>query len=76
MTVITMSCQSQYVRMFDGVSLKCMLTWHTDYLENRNLALHFENVADPCSISSSHRGKIALVKLEDLKHFHVQDPQI
>ena len=44
MIVITMSCQSQYVRMFDGVSLKCMLTWHTDYLENKNLALHF---ADP-----------------------------
>ena len=47
MIVITMSCQSQYVRMFDGVSLKCMLTRHTDYLENKNLALHFENVADP-----------------------------
>ena len=46
--VITMSCQSQYVRMFDGVSLKCMLTRHTDYLKNKNLALHFENVADPC----------------------------
>ena len=47
MIVITMSCQSQHVRMFDGVSLKCMLTWHTDYLENKNLPLHLENVADP-----------------------------
>ena len=47
MIVVTMSCQSQYVRIFDDVSLKCMLTWHTDYLENKNLALHFENVADP-----------------------------
>ena len=37
--------------MFDVVSLKCMLTWHTDCLENTNLALHFENVADPW-----HRG--------------------
>ena len=26
-----------------------MLTWHTDYLENKNTALHFENVADPCA---------------------------
>ena len=34
--------------MFDGVSLKCMLTWHTDYLENINMALHFKRVADPC----------------------------
>ena len=48
MIVITMSCQSQYVRMFDGVPLKCMLTWHTDYLENKSLALHLENVADAC----------------------------
>ena len=43
-----MSCQSQHVRMSDGVSLKCMLTRHTDHLENKNLALHLENVADPC----------------------------
>ena len=49
MIVLTMSCQSQYVRMFDGVLLKCMLTWHTDYLENTNLALLFENVAYPWS---------------------------
>ena len=47
MIIITMSCYSQYVRIFDGVSLKCMLTQHTDYLENTNLALHFDNVADP-----------------------------
>ena len=47
MIVITMFCQSRYVRMFDGVSLKCILTRHTDYQENKNLALHFENVADP-----------------------------
>ena len=49
MIVITMSCQSQYVRMFDGVSLKCMLTRHTDYLENKNMALHVQKVSDHCS---------------------------
>ena len=36
MIVITMSCQSQSVRMSDGAALKCMLTRHTDYLENKN----------------------------------------
>ena len=25
-----------------------MLTWHTNYLENKNTALHFKKVADPC----------------------------
>ena len=36
--------------MFDGVSLKFMLTmtWHTDYLEKKNMALNFKKVADPC----------------------------
>ena len=33
---------------FDGASLKVMLTWHTNYLENKNTALHFKKVADPC----------------------------
>ena len=63
MIVIMMSCQSQYVRMFDGVSLKCMLTWHTDYLENKNLALHFENVADPWPTVISTQHKKAIINL-------------
>ena len=32
---------------FDGASLKCMLTWHTNYLENKNTPLHLKKVADP-----------------------------
>ena len=31
----------------DGASLKCMLTWHTDNLENKDMAIDFKRVADP-----------------------------
>ena len=43
-----MSWQSKYVRMFDRVSLKFMLTMtrHTDYIAKENMALHFKKVAD------------------------------
>ena len=34
---------------FDGASLTVMLTWHTNYLESKNMALNFKKVADPCS---------------------------
>lgn len=49
MIIITMSRHSKYVKVFDGVSLKFMLTmtWHTDYLEKKNMALHLKKVADP-----------------------------
>ena len=26
------------------------MTWHTDYVENKNMALHLKKVADPCSM--------------------------
>ena len=46
--------------MFDGVSLKFMLTmtWHSHYLEKENMALNSKKVADPWAIVSGRLRRV------------------
>ena len=59
--------------MSDGVSLKFMstMTWHTHYLEKKNMALHLKKVADLWFLDSLHLDLLSLystmVSLADKK---------